>query len=89
MYISTLTILFFSESNKKHNLKSIYQKSFFYIFIFLNMPYYAGSYKGLLSFKNLSLKFSFLFDTKTFSYFLENYVSGLQYLFKAIVSYVS
>ena len=89
MYISTLTILFFSESNKKHNLKSIYQKIFFYIFIFLNMPYFAGSYKGLLSFKNLSLKFSFLFDTDTFSYFLENYVSGLLYLFKAITNYVS
>ena len=53
------------------------------------MPYYAGSYKGLLSFKNLSLKFSFLFDTDTFSYFLENYVSGLLYLFKAITNYVS
>ena len=89
MYISTLTILFFSESNKKHNLKIIYQNSLFYIFIFLNMPYYAGSYNGLLSFKNLSLKFSFLFDTNTFSYFLENYVSGLQYLLKAISNYVS
>ena len=88
MYISSLTILFFLENNKKYNLKGKYQIGILLLFIFINMPYYEASVNGLINLNNINQKIVSLYNVNSFSYFIENYLQGLQDLFKATVNFL-
>lgn len=88
MLISSITILFFVEKNKKYNLKSKHQIGILLLFIFIKMPYYEASFNGLLNFDNINHIFLSQYFLDDFVYFIENYSKGLHSIFKATINFL-
>ena len=88
MYISTLTILYFSENDKSNNfkLKSFYV--FFILFFTLNIPYYEASYTSFLNLNSFLQKLQFFVNSETFSYFSTNYFPNFSEVFELTFNFL-
>lgn len=82
MYISTLTILYFAESDKSNNFKLKSFCVFLILFLTLNMPYYGASYISFLNLNSFLQKLHLFIIADTFSYFSTNYFPNLSEMFE-------
>ena len=88
MYISTLTILYFSENDKSNNFKLKFFYVFCILFVTLNIPYYEASYTSFLNLNLFLQKLQFFIVSDTFSYFSTNYFSNLSQVFELTFNFL-
>ena len=88
MYISTLTILYFSENDKSNNFKLKFFYVFCILFVTLNIPYYEASYTIFLNLNSFLQKLQFFIVSDTFSYFSTNYFSNLSQVFELTFNFL-